>query len=121
MLSDRLGRRPVITLGWFIYALVYLGFAVASSLWHVWLLFALYGLYCGLVEGVVRAFVADLAGADKIGTAFGLYHGVVGLTLLPASLIAGWLWQAISPAAPFYFGAGLAFLAMLGIMGLIRE
>ena len=121
MLSDRLGRRRVITLGWFIYALVYLGFAVASEVWQVWLLFACYGIYYGVVEGVARAFVADLVAEEKRGTAYGLYHGVVGLTLLPASLIAGWLWQAISPAAPFYFGAVLAFLAMLGIMALIRE
>jgi len=121
MLSDRLGRRRVITLGWFIYALVYLGFALASELWQVWLLFACYGIYYGIVEGVARAFVADLVPEEKRGTAYGLYHGVVGLTLLPASLLAGWLWQAYSPAAPFLFGAGLAFLAMVGIMGLIRE
>ena len=121
ILSDRLGRRWVITLGWFIYALVYLGFALASELWQVWLLFASYGVYYGLVEGVARAFIADLVPEEKRGTAYGLYHGVVGLALLPASLIAGWLWQAYSPAAPFYFGACLAFLAMLGIMVLIRE
>ena len=121
MLSDRLGRRRVITLGWFIYALVYLGFALASELWQVWLLFACYGVYYGIVEGVARAFVADLVPEERRGTAYGLYHGVVGLTLLPASLIAGWLWQAYSPATPFFFGAGLAFLAMVGIMGLIRE
>ena len=121
MLSDKLGRRRVITLGWFIYALVYLGFAMASELWQVWLLFACYGVYYGMVEGVARAFVADLVPSEKRGTAYGLYHGVVGITLLPASLIAGWLWQAYSPAAPFFFGAGLAFVAMLGIMGLVRE
>ena len=121
MLSDRLGRRRVITLGWFIYALVYLGFALASEAWQIWLLFACYGVYYGIVEGVARAFVADLVPEEKRGTAYGLYHGVVGLTLLPASVIAGWLWQAYSPAAPFFFGAGLAFLAMLGIMGVVRE
>ncbi len=121
ILSDRLGRKRVIILGWFIYALVYLGFAVVSSLWQVWLLFAGYGIYYGVVEGVARAFVADLVTEEKRGTAYGLYHGVVGLTLLPASLLAGWLWQAVSPAAPFYLGAGLAFMAMLGIMILIRE
>jgi MFS family permease len=121
MLSDRLGRRWVIILGWFIYGLVYLGFAVASETWQIWLLFAGYGVYYGVVEGVARAFVADLVPEERRGTAYGLYHGVVGLTLLPASLIAGWLWQAYSPAAPFLFGAGLAFLAMLGIMTLIRE
>ena len=121
VLSDRLGRRRVISLGWFIYALVYLGFALASSIWQVWLLFACYGIYYGIVEGVARAFVADLVAEEKRGTAYGLYHGVVGLTLLPASLIAGWFWDTISPAAPFYFGAGLAFVAMLGIMILIKE
>ncbi|MCJ7425782.1 MAG: MFS transporter [Dehalococcoidales bacterium] len=121
VLSDRLGRRRVIILGWFIYVLVYLGFALASELWQVWLLFAGYGLYYGVVEGVARAFVADLVPKERRGTAYGLYHGVVGMSLLPASLIAGWLWQAYSPAVPFYFGAGLAFIAMLGIMALVRE
>ena len=121
MLSDRLGRRRMITLGWFIYALVYLGFALATAVWQVWLLFACYGIYHGIVEGAVRAFVADLVPVEKRGTAYGLYHGVVGLTLLPASLIAGWLWDAVNPAAPFYLGAGLAFIAMVGIITLIRE
>jgi MFS family permease len=121
VLSDKLGRRRVIAIGWAIYALVYLGFAMASELWQVWLLFACYGVYYGVVEGVARAFVADLIPEEKRGTAYGLYHGVVGITLLPASLIAGWLWQAISPAAPFYLGAALAFLAMVGIMGVVKE
>ena len=121
VLSDRLGRRRVIILGWFIYVLVYLGFAVSASIWQVWLLFAGYGLYYGIVEGVVRAFVADLVPEAKRGIAYGLYHGMVGLTLLPASLLAGWLWAAVNPAAPFYFGAELAFLAMLGMVGLVRE
>jgi len=121
ILSDRLGRRGIIAVGWFIYALVYLGFALASELWQVWLLFAGYGVYYGVVEGVARAFVADLVPEEKRGTAYGLYHGVVGLALLPASLIAGWLWQAYIPAAPFFFGAGLAFIAMLGIMALVKE
>jgi MFS family permease len=120
-LSDRLGRRRIITIGWAIYALVYLGFAVSGSLWQIWLLFAAYGIYYGIVEGVARAFVADLVPLEKRGTAYGFYYGVVGLTLLPASLIAGWLWDAVNPAAPFYFGAGLAFLAMLGLMALVRE
>jgi MFS family permease len=121
VLSDRLGRRRVIIMGWFIYVLVYLGFALASELWQVWLLFACYGVFYGMAEGVARAFVADLVPAERRGTAYGLYHGVVGMALLPASLIAGWLWQAYSPAAPFYFGAGLAFVAMVGMMALVKE
>jgi len=121
ILSDKLGRRRIIVLGWLVYALTYLGFAVTSASWQIWLLFALYGVYYGLAEGVARAFVADLVPEDRCGTAYGLFHGVVGITLLPASIIAGWLWQAISPAAPFYFGASLAFLAMIGLLALVRE
>jgi len=121
ILSDKLGRRRIIVLGWLIYALTCLGFAMASASWHIWLLFAFYGVYYGLAEGVARAFVADLVPEDRCGTAYGLFHGVIGITLLPASIIAGWLWQAISPAAPFYFGAGLSFLAMIGLLALVRE
>jgi MFS family permease len=120
-LSDRMGRRRIIILGWSIYALVYLGFALSTSVWQIWLLFAAYGIYYGIVEGAARAFVADLVPAERRGTAYGLYHGVVGLTLLPASLIAGLLWDNVSPAATFYLGAGLAFAAMLALATLIKE
>ncbi len=121
ILSDRLGRRRVIALGWFIYALAYLGFALASSLWQIWVLFGLYGIYYGVVGGVTKAFVADMVGPGKRGTAYGFYNGLTAIILLPASLIAGWLWHSISPAATFYFGAGLAFMAMLGITIFIKE
>jgi MFS family permease len=121
ILSDKLGRRRIIVFGWLVYALTYLGLALASASWQIWLLFAFYGVYYGLAEGVARAFVADLVPEDRRGTAYGLFHGVVGITLLPASIIAGWLWQAFTPAATFYFGAGLAFLAMLGLLALVRE
>ena len=120
-LSDRLGRKKIIALGWSVYALVYLGFAFFNESWMVWTLWALYGVYYGLAEGVVRALVVDLVPEDRRGTAFGAYHGVVGITLLPASLIAGWLWQAVNPAAPFYFGAALAVLAVIGLLIFIRE
>ena len=121
MFSDKLGRRKVIILGWLIYALTYLGFAAASTIWHVYLLFILYGVYYGIVEGVTKAYVADLAPVERRGTAYGLYQGVVGLTLVAASLIAGLLWDTVSTASPFYLGAGLAFLAMLGMATLVKE
>jgi MFS family permease len=120
-LSDKIGRKKLITIGWTIYALVYLGFALAGSVWSMWVLFACYGIYYGIVEGVARAFVADLVPAERRGTAYGYYHGVVGLLLLPASVLAGWLWETVSPATPFYFGAGLAFVAMLGLLFLMKE
>ena len=121
MFSDKLGRRKVIILGWLIYALTYLGFAAASTIWHVYLLFILYGVYYGIVEGVTKAYVADLAPVERRGIAYGLYQGVVGLTLVAASLIAGLLWDTVSTASPFYLGAGLAFLAMLGMATLVKE
>ncbi len=100
ILSDKLGRRRVMMMGWLVYALVYLGFAMATSTWQVWVLFAGYGIYHGMVEGVARAFVADLVPSHLRGTAYGLYHGVVGLTLLPASLLAGWLYLRSSSIWP---------------------
>jgi MFS family permease len=121
ILSDRLGRRKVIAIGWAVYALVYLGFAVSGSVWHMWALFGAYGIYYGIVEGVAKAFVADLVPAERRGTAYGYYQGVVGLMLLPASVLAGWLWDTVGPASPFYLGAGLAFLAMLGLLFLLKE
>jgi MFS family permease len=117
-LSDRLGRRRVIAAGWLFYAVLYLGFALAREASHVVLLFVLYGVYYGLVEGVGRAFVADLVrDPGRHGAAYGLYHAVVGALALPASLIAGILWQGVGafagfgPRAPFLLGAALALAA----------
>jgi len=121
VVSDRLGRKRVIVVGWTIYALSYLGLGLASAKWQVWLLFALYGLYYGISEGVTRAFVADLVPVERRGTAYGWYHAAVGISLLPASVIAGLLWQYISPAATFYFGAGMAGVAMLGLLLFVKE
>ncbi len=118
-LSDRIGRPRLILAGWAVYAVIYLGLALAGAAWQVVVLFIAYGTYHGLVEGNARAFVADLAGAEGRGAAYGLYHAVVGLATLPASLIAGVLWQGVGgwagfgPAAPFLFGAALAGVAAL--------
>jgi len=123
-LSDRLGRKRIIIAGWGIYAITYLGFALASPTWHVIyviLLFAVYGVYYGAAEGVTRAFVADMVPKERRGTAYGLYHGVIGVSLLLASVIAGVLWEAINPAATFFFGAAMAGAAIAGFMLFIRE
>ncbi len=118
-LSDRLGRRRLIVTGWLIYGLIYLGLALARTGWHIAALYALYGLYYAAFEGAARAYVADLIPADRRGAAYGLYHAAVGLAALPASLIAGVLWQGIGgwgglgPAAPFVTGAALALIAGL--------
>ena len=116
VLSDRLGRKRLLLAGFAIYALIYLGFGLAREAWQVIFLFVAYGLYYGATEGVGRAYVADLVPPARRGTAYGLYHGGVGLVALPSSVLAGLLWQSISPAAPFFLGAGLAGVAMLGLL-----
>jgi MFS family permease len=119
VLSDRIGRRQVIVGGWLLYGVVYLGFALAGAGWQVWLLYAVYGVYYGVTEGVARALVADMVGPEQRGTAYGLFNAVVGVTAFPASVLAGLLWQGagvwkgFGPSAPFLFGAGLALAAAL--------
>ncbi|HXZ29966.1 MAG TPA: MFS transporter, partial [Dehalococcoidia bacterium] len=97
------------------------GFALATDIWQIWLLYAAYGIYYGTTQGVASAFIADLAPVGRRGSAYGLFQGITGLVLLPASVLAGWLWNAISPAATFYLGAGLSLLATMGILVLVKE
>jgi MFS family permease len=116
-LSDRIGRRKLIVGGWFVYGLIYLGFALAGATWQVWALFTAYGVYYGMFEGAAKAMVADLVRPEQRGTAYGVYNAAVGLASFPASLIAGLLWQGVGawggfgPGAPFLFGAALALSA----------
>jgi MFS family permease len=111
IVSDRIGRKKVIITGWLVYALVYAGFGAASQHWHAWALFAVYGIYFGLTEGVEKALVADFAPAHLRGSAFGLYHLTVGVGAFPASLLFGLVWQKLGSTAAFGMGAGLALLA----------
>jgi MFS family permease len=115
-LSDKLGRKPVIILGWFTYALVYAGFAYAGTGLAVWALFFAYGLYFGLCEGVEKAFVADLMPARVRGSAYGAYSLAVSITALPASVIFGLVWQSYGERTAFLMGAGLALAASLMLL-----
>lgn len=116
-LSDKIGRRRLIVSGWIAYGLVYLGLGLSHTGWQVWALYGLYGIYYAAAEGTGKAFIADLVTPERRGMAYGLYNAAIGLTAFPASLIAGLLWQGafgwtgFGPAAPFFFGAGLALLA----------
>ncbi|MEE8347780.1 MAG: MFS transporter, partial [Dehalococcoidia bacterium] len=98
IVSDRLGRRTVIGVGFGVFAVVYLGFALAQGAAAMWPLFAVYGLYMALTEGVGRAFVADFVPSDRRATALGLYQGAMGAMILLSSVIAGVLWDAVDPA-----------------------
>jgi hypothetical protein len=92
-----------------------LGLAIAQDPWQVWLLVSCYGLYLGMTQGVLLAMVADRVPAHLRGTAFGFLNLLVGIALLPASLLAGWLWQAASPGAAFAVGSGFAAAAILSL------
>lgn len=120
-LSDRLGRRATILAGWGVYAVAYAGFAWAQTPGAVWGLFAFYGLFHALTEGPERALVADLATDEAQGRAFGYFHAVTGVMLLPASLLTGYLWQQYGAGTALYAGAGLAGAAALLLLLLVPE
>ena len=112
-LSDRLGRKSVIVLGWMVFAAVYAGFAVATDPMVFVALFLAYGVYFALTEGAEKALVADLAPAGQRGTAFGLYNAALGVGSLGASVGFGLLYERVSPAAAFGTGAALAAMAAI--------
>ncbi|HAU39229.1 MAG TPA: MFS transporter [Phycisphaerales bacterium] len=126
LLSDKLGRRPVIVAGYVVYALVYLGMAYVSHLWQFVALFIAYGFYYGMTEGAEKALVTDFVPSEYRGTAFGIFHGAVGLAALPASLIFGVLWtvlervqEGLGARVAFSIGATLAGLAAMLMLVLL--
>lgn len=110
VLSDRFGRWGMVIAGWTLYAVVYFGFALAD-MGAVWWLFPLYGLFMGLTEGVGRALIRDTIPEDKKGTAMGIFHMSIGLTMLAGSVTAGLLWDVVGPKAPFVLGGSVALAA----------
>lgn len=126
-LSDRFGRKRFLVGGWLLYALVYLGFARATAGWQTWALMGVYGIYYGMTHGVAKALVADLVPTERRGTAYGVYSAAVGVTALPASIIAGLLWQGagrwggFGPGAPFLFGSVMALAAAVMLTVLVAR
>lgn len=112
-LSDRFGPKPLILLGWLVYAAIYLAFALATAAWEAWGFFLAYAVYYALTEPAEKALVTRLAGAEKKGLAFGWYHCILGVAALPASAAFGWLYKEYGAGVAFSMGAGLAFVAML--------
>ncbi len=119
-LSDKIGREKVIFLGWLAYALAYLGFALADKSYQIWFLFAFYGVYYATTEGVAKAFVADMTSPEHRGKAYGIYNAVIGAATLPASLIAGFLWDKFNPSMPFFFASAIAAVSSLLLLGFTR-
>ena len=112
-LSDKVGRKKLIFAGWVLYALVYAGFAFVASAWQAWCLFLIYGLYFGLTEGSEKAMVADMVAEEKRGTAYGLYNLAIGITVFPASLLFGLMWDQLNAPTAFLISAGVSILAAI--------
>jgi MFS family permease len=119
-LSDRLGRKTLIVAGWLLYAAVYLGFSRVSTAGEAWALFLIYGVYFGLAEGAEKALVADLVRPEQRGTAYGLYNLAFGITVLPASLLMGALWDWRGPATAFVVSAAIGTTAALLLVFAVR-
>jgi MFS family permease len=113
LLSDRFGRRAMLVVGWTVYVFVYASMIVVASRWFFWTLIVIYGAYYGMTEGAERALVADYVPPDRRGKAYGLYHGLVGLAVLPASTVFGFLWASFGPQLAFALGASAAALATI--------
>jgi MFS family permease len=122
LVADRFGQRPILAAGFLVFGLVYLGFAMTDGTGAVWPLFGAYGLAMALTEGVGRALISDAAPAGRRGAFLGLYHTTIGLTAVVASVLAGVLWDQVSPAAPFVLGAatGLAAAVLLLLLSIRR-
>jgi MFS family permease len=120
-LSDTIGRKKILVAGYCVYAAVYLGFAVVSRLPMFWVLFPVYGLYMGFTEGIEKALISDIAPKQLRGTAIGLHAALVGIGLLPASLLAGLLWRYFGASAPFYFAACMGIVAAVGFWLVLED
>jgi len=109
ILSDRIGRKRVILSGFMLFAFVYWGFAVSSEKWHIWGLFLLYGVFMGFTEGIQKAYLSTIIPENLKATGYGIFSSFVGLAVLPASIIGGYLWDKYGPHATFYYGSFTAF------------
>ncbi len=120
-LSDKIGKKYVLGLGYLVFSAVYISLALIRTHSLAIPILLLYGVYYAMTEGVGRAVVSDFVPQERLGTAFGLYHTLMGLSLLPASIIAGILWDKVAPSAPFYYGAITSFVAGVGILLFLKR
>jgi len=112
-LSDKIGRKVLLVSGYLVFSAVYLGFAVVVNQAFVIALFIIFGAHTAMISGAERAFVSEIAKPELRGTLLGLKSTVAGLSLLPANILAGLLWDTFDASAPFAFGAGMSLIAAL--------
>ncbi len=120
VLSDKIGRKPIIVAGWLVFSVVYFAMARIGTPTGVWIWFIVYGIYYGMTEGMLRAYAVDLAPQHLRGTAVGAYFTFTGVALLPASIIAGALWKHFGSGAPFYYGAATSLVSAVLLALLVK-
>ena len=111
-ISDKIGRKKIIIFGYLLFTLTALGFSIFNSLTIFIILFALYGIVFSIIDANQRAFIADLSTNDLRATSLGVFHTATGISTLPASLIAGFLWK-INPSITFVYGSTISFISVL--------
>ncbi|MGQ9464167.1 MAG: MFS transporter [bacterium] len=121
VISDRMGRKNTIIFGLLIYTMTYAAMAANKSIMLLWFIFVMYGLYYGFTEGNLRAFIADLTSTEHRGTIFGIYHTIIGITLLPANIIMGFLWQQFGFTIALSIGAVLSFIGAISLAVFIKS
>jgi len=114
-LSDKTGRKNILCLGYFLYGIVYFGIGLFSDKTLFIVLFVIYGFYTALTTGIERALIVEIAPETQKASALGLHAAIVGIGLLPASIIAGLLWDSVNQSMPFVFGGTLAFITCIGV------
>jgi MFS family permease len=120
-LSDRIGRRNVLFIGFLLFGIMSLGFAFIAGTFTIWVLFALYGLFMAITDGVSRAYVSDLSIKEERGTVLGTYNTIIGIAVFPANFIGGLLWQKVNVTAPFVYAAVLSLVSALLLLVLVKK
>ena len=119
MIADKIGKKTVILCSYLLFSALFLGFAFATNPFHAWLLFTVYGLFTAVNDSVQRAYVGTVIRSEATGTGYGVFHTLVGISALPASLIGGALWQAFGSRALFYYGALMSWISIVLFLSLI--
>jgi MFS family permease len=114
-LSDKIGRKNILCIGYFLYGVVYIGIGLFSDKILFIILFVIYGFYTALTTGIERALIVEIIPETQKASALGLHSAIIGIGLLPASIIAGILWDLIGQSTPFIFGGTLAFMTSIGV------
>ncbi len=120
-ISDRMGRRWIVGLGFAVLILADLVLGMATTLWQGAIGIALWGLHMGMTQGLLTTLVADRTPQELRGTGFGVFHLVTGIAILFASLIAGILWDVVGPSATFFAGATFTTVGVLGALMIARN